>query len=91
MKNVATFLNYVATKDQDNQEKFVAIKSMQLAQNTSCKKCLQNSQLYHKIKCEEEREGCRDILKLCRDLVKTKEQKQCRNFLKLCHDKGQGK
>ena len=86
MKTVATFLNYVATKVQDNQEKFVAIiKSM--SQQRACRlpkskvaHFHDNSQLYHDIKCEESKEGCRDILKLCRDLVKAEEQKECSDF-----------
>ena len=86
MKIVTTFLNYVATKVQENQEKFVAIiKSM--SQQRGCRLSKSkvshyhnNSQLYRDIKCEESKEGCRDILKLCRDLVKAEEQKECSDF-----------
>ena len=62
-----------------------------LSQQRACRlpkstvvKCHDNSQLYRDIKCEEGREGCRDILKLCRDPVKAGEQKECRDFSKLC-------
>ena len=78
MKNVATFLNYVMTKVQDNQEKFVTIIKS-LSQQRACRlpkitvaKCRDNSQLYHEIKCEEGREDFHDILKLCHDPVKAK-------------------
>ena len=97
MKNVTTFMKNVATKVQDNQEKFVTI-IISPSQQRACKlpksivaKCLDNSQLYRDIKYEEGREGCRDILKLCRDPVKIEEQKECRDFSKLCQDKEQGK
>ena len=87
-------MNYVAINVQDNQEKFDAvIKS--LSQQRACRlpkstvaKCRDNSQLYCDIKCEEGREGCRDILKLCRNPIKVEEQKECRDFLKLCCEKG---
>ena len=65
-----------------NNQVFVSTKSMQITQKHSCN----NSQLYHDIKCEEGREGCRDILKLCHGLVKVEEKKECCDFSKLCRD-----
>ena len=94
MQNVTTLLNYIVTKVQDNQEKFVAIIKY-LSQQRACKlpkstiaKCRNNLKLYRDIQCEEGKECCRDILKLCRDLVKAEEQKECRDFSKLCCAKG---
>ena len=95
--DVATILNYVVTKVQDVQEKFVVIIRSLLQQKafklpkSIVAKCLDNSKLYREIKCEEGREGCRDILKLCCDPCKAEEQKECHYFSKLCRDKGQGK
>ena len=64
------------TKVQDRLEKFVIIIKS-LSQQRECRlpkstvvKCRDNSQLYCDIKCEEGKEGYRDILKLCRDPVK---------------------
>ena len=97
MQNDAAFLNYVMKKVQDSPEKFVAIIKS-LSQQRACRlpksivaKCRKNSQLYHDIKCEEEREGCLSILKQCCDLVKVEEQKECRNFSKLCRHKTEGR